>query len=105
MWSQMSFGAAEENFTRGGHPWASTRAVYWPGMGEVPIAELVLRRLLPLAHEGLREWGVDDDVRERLLGDHRGTLRIRAQRRRAGRSRLSRPSRPTGWTGGRRCAG
>jgi hypothetical protein len=41
---------------------------YWPGMGEVPIPELVLRRLLPMAHEGLREWGVDDDIRERLLG-------------------------------------
>ena len=28
----------------------------------------MLRRLLPLAHEGLRAWGVDDTVRERLLG-------------------------------------
>ena len=28
----------------------------------------MLRRLLPLAHEGLREWGVDHDDRERLLG-------------------------------------
>ena len=36
-------------------------------MGEVP-GELVLRRLLPHAHEGLRAWGVDDDIRERLLG-------------------------------------
>ena len=41
---------------------------YWPEMGEVPVPELVLRRLLPLAHEGLRAWGVDDDIRERLLG-------------------------------------
>jgi hypothetical protein len=37
-------------------------------MGEVPVSELVLRRLLPLAHRGLREWGVDHDIRERLLG-------------------------------------
>ena len=28
----------------------------------------MLRRLLPHAHEGLREWGVDDDIRERLMG-------------------------------------
>jgi gamma-glutamyl:cysteine ligase YbdK (ATP-grasp superfamily) len=67
VWSQMSFGAAEDNFTA-----ASIRgidaSIYWPGSGEVTVTELVLRRLLPLAHEGLREWGVDDAIRERLLG-------------------------------------
>ena len=66
VWSRMSFGAAEDNFTA-----SATRGMeatsYWPGMGEVPVAELVLRRLLPLAHEGLRAWGVDDGIRERLL--------------------------------------
>ena len=31
-------------------------------------AELVLRRLLPLAHEGLDRWGVDAADRDRLLG-------------------------------------
>lgn len=67
VWSRMSFGAAEENFTAAAiHGLEAT--VYWPGMGEVPLAELVLRRLLPLAHEGLRRWGVDDAIRERLLG-------------------------------------
>jgi hypothetical protein len=34
----------------------------------VPAAELVLRRLLPLAHEGLDRWGVDAQDRDRLLG-------------------------------------
>jgi gamma-glutamyl:cysteine ligase YbdK (ATP-grasp superfamily) len=67
VWSQMSFGAAEENFTS-----ASIRGIdatlYWPGSGEVTVTELVLRRLLPLAHEGLQSWGVDDAIRERLLG-------------------------------------
>lgn len=67
VWSQMSFGAAEDNFTA-----ASIRGldatVYWPGSGEVRVTELVLRRLLALAHDGLRDWGVDDDIRERLLG-------------------------------------
>ena len=29
-------------------------SVFWPGIGDVPVTELVLRRLLPLAHEGLR---------------------------------------------------
>jgi hypothetical protein len=34
----------------------------------VPASELVLRRLLPLAHEGLDRWGIDPDDRDRLLG-------------------------------------
>jgi hypothetical protein len=42
--------------------------VFWPGVGEVPVAELVLRRLLPLAHEGLERWGVDTADKDRLLG-------------------------------------
>jgi gamma-glutamyl:cysteine ligase YbdK (ATP-grasp superfamily) len=67
VWSRMSFGAAEENFTQAAvHGMEAT--VYWPGVGEVPVAELILRRLLPLAHAGLREWAVDDGIRERLLG-------------------------------------
>jgi gamma-glutamyl:cysteine ligase YbdK (ATP-grasp superfamily) len=67
VWSRMSFGAADDNFTAAArHGMDAT--VYWPGMGEVPVSELVLRRLLPHAHEGLRKWGVDDAIRERLLG-------------------------------------
>jgi hypothetical protein len=34
----------------------------------VPAAELVLRRLLPLARTGLDGWDVDGEVRDRLLG-------------------------------------
>ena len=67
LWSQMSFSAAEENF----HVAAQFRAdarVYWPGVGEVPATELVLRRLLPLAREGLSAWEVDADEADRLLG-------------------------------------
>jgi hypothetical protein len=52
--------------------WSATRGidaqVFWPGYGEVPVTELVLRRLLPLAYEGLERWGVDAPVRDRLLG-------------------------------------
>ena len=43
-------------------------SVYWPGVGEVPVTELVLRRLLPAAHEGLEDAGVDAADRDRLLG-------------------------------------
>jgi hypothetical protein len=67
IWSQMSFSAAEENLHSGArHGLDAT--LYWPGVGEVAAVELVLRRLLPLAHAGLDSWGVDPAVRDRLLG-------------------------------------
>jgi gamma-glutamyl:cysteine ligase YbdK (ATP-grasp superfamily) len=67
IWSRMSFSAAEENFHAGAREGIEAR-VYWPGVGEAPVAELVLRRLLPLAYEGLDRWGVDPTDRDRLLG-------------------------------------
>jgi hypothetical protein len=66
IWSQMSFSAAEENFHVGARDGIEAR-LYWPGVGEAPAAELVLRRLLPLAHEGLTRWGVESADRDRLL--------------------------------------
>jgi hypothetical protein len=67
VWSRMSFAAAEDNFTAGARHGINA-GIYWPGLGEVPATELVLRRLLPMAHEGLDRWGVDAAVRDRLLG-------------------------------------
>lgn len=67
LWSQMSFSAAVENFHNGAKHGIDAK-IYWPGVGEVPATELVLRRLLPMAHEGLQQCGVDDADRERLLG-------------------------------------
>src|SRR4051812_30273668 len=67
IWSRMSFSAAEENFHAGARDGIEA-SVFWPGLGEVPASELVLRRLLPLAHEGLEGWGVDAADRDRLLG-------------------------------------
>jgi len=67
VWSQMSFSAAEENFHAGAREGIDAR-VYWPGLGEVPAAELVVRRLLPLAHEGLARYGVATEDADRLLG-------------------------------------
>jgi hypothetical protein len=67
VWSRMSFSAAEENFHTAAREGIEA-AVYWPGVGEVPAAELVLRRLLPLAYEGLDRWGLDPGDRDRLLG-------------------------------------
>jgi hypothetical protein len=67
VWSQMSFSAAEENFHAGARHGIDAR-IYWPGIGEVPVTELVLRHLLPMAHRGLDEWGVSAADRDRLLG-------------------------------------
>jgi gamma-glutamyl:cysteine ligase YbdK (ATP-grasp superfamily) len=67
LWSQMSFQAAEENFQTAAEDGIDA-TVYWPGLGEVKATELVLRRLLPMAHAGLESWGVGTDERDRLLG-------------------------------------
>ncbi|MGW7101912.1 glutamate-cysteine ligase family protein [Streptomyces sp. NPDC054838] len=67
VWSRMSFSAAEENLHLAAR-YGIDASLYWPGMGEVPAAELVLRRLLPLAHRGLEATGMDDVWREQLLG-------------------------------------
>ncbi|MBA2717280.1 MAG: glutamate--cysteine ligase [Propionibacteriales bacterium] len=67
LWSQMSFSAAEENFHAGARDGMEAQ-VYWPGLGSVPAAELVLRRLLPRAYEGLDKWGMEASDRDRLLG-------------------------------------
>jgi gamma-glutamyl:cysteine ligase YbdK (ATP-grasp superfamily) len=66
VWSQTSFATAEENF----HTAARTgidAQVYWPGAGQVPATELVLRRLLPLAAAGLEAWGAPDEDAGPLL--------------------------------------
>ncbi|GGS42710.1 MULTISPECIES: glutamate-cysteine ligase family protein [Actinokineospora] len=67
VWSRMSFSAAEDNFHAAARNGIDCR-VYWPGVGEVPLTELVLRRLLPMAHDGLDAWGVAAEDRDRLLG-------------------------------------
>ncbi|HEU5420824.1 MAG TPA: glutamate-cysteine ligase family protein [Streptosporangiaceae bacterium] len=67
VWTQMSFATAAENLhTAARHGMAAQ--LYWPGLGEAPVAELVLRRLLPLARAGLSRWGVDPAQASRLLG-------------------------------------
>src|SRR3954447_23802884 len=67
LWSRMSFSAAEENFHAAARDGIDAR-VYWPAVGEVPVAELVLRRLLPVARRGLEALEVDAADRDRLMG-------------------------------------
>jgi hypothetical protein len=66
VWTQMSFSAACDNFYAGARDGIDAR-VYWPGVGEAPAAELVLRRLLPMAREGLSRWEVDSSDADRLM--------------------------------------
>ncbi|GAB3753390.1 glutamate-cysteine ligase family protein [Yimella radicis] len=67
VWTRMSFAAANENFSQCARRSIDAK-VYWPGFGEVAADELILRHLLPLAHEGLEKWGVSQAVRDRYLG-------------------------------------
>jgi gamma-glutamyl:cysteine ligase YbdK (ATP-grasp superfamily) len=67
IWTQMTFATAAENLHTAAHYGMEAR-LYWPGLGDAPTAELVLRRLLPLAHQGLRRWGVNPVHADRLLG-------------------------------------
>ena len=67
LWSQLTFEAAKRNFNV-----ACQRGLdapqEWPRAGELTAADLVLERLLPVAHDGLSAFGVDPALRDRLLG-------------------------------------
>ncbi|REF37919.1 glutamate--cysteine ligase [Thermasporomyces composti] len=67
LWSRMSFDAAADNFFQGARAGIQAEQ-YWPGAGWIGTPELVLRKLLPLAHEGLSDMEVDPAQRDRLLG-------------------------------------
>jgi gamma-glutamyl:cysteine ligase YbdK (ATP-grasp superfamily) len=67
VWSQLPFGAAEQNL-RSGARHGLDAMLFWPGRGDVAIADLTLRDLLPLAARGLERWGVDSADASRLLG-------------------------------------
>lgn len=66
LWSTMSFEAAEENFTTAARH-GLDGPLYWPGSGWIRPDELLLRKLLPQAAEGLASWGVDPGVVDRYL--------------------------------------
>ncbi len=66
LWSYMSFDAAHENFTSAARNGLDA-TLYWPGTGWIHPDELVLRKLLPMAAEGLARWGVAPEVCDRYL--------------------------------------
>ncbi|MBO0776072.1 MAG: glutamate--cysteine ligase [Actinobacteria bacterium] len=67
IWTQMSFAAAADNLHEAARHGLDAQ-LYWPGLGTVPASELVLRRLLPAARDGLARWGVAAAHADRLLG-------------------------------------
>ena len=67
VWTRTSFTTAAENLQEAARYGLDAR-LYWPGVGEAPAGELVLRRLLPLARDGLARWGVSQVDADRLLG-------------------------------------
>ncbi len=67
IWTQMSFATAAENLHEAARHGLDAQ-LYWPGVGDTPAAELILRRLLPLARDGLARWGVSPAQADRLLG-------------------------------------
>jgi len=67
IWTQMSFATAAENLHEAARHGLGAQ-LYWPGVGDTPADELILRRLLPLAREGLARWDVSQADADRLLG-------------------------------------
>jgi hypothetical protein len=67
IWTQLTFSAAEENFHAAAREGIEA-SVWWPRLGEIPVTDLILERLLPKAHEGLDRFGVHPELRDRLLG-------------------------------------
>jgi gamma-glutamylcysteine synthetase len=67
VWTQLPFATAAGNLREAARHGLGAR-LSWPGLGEVPAAELTRRHLLPLAREGLRRWNVDSGSAERFLG-------------------------------------
>jgi hypothetical protein len=66
VWREMPFHIALDNFYAGARL-GMDALLYWPRTGWVRPDRLVLDTLLPLAHEGLRNYGMCDIARERYL--------------------------------------
>jgi gamma-glutamyl:cysteine ligase YbdK (ATP-grasp superfamily) len=74
VWTKMRFAAAQHNFLEAARN-GMQADLYWPGVNTVSTKELALGELLPMAYEGLDRWGVDTEVRDRLLGVIEGRAR------------------------------
>ena len=64
----MSFATAKDNFYAAARERPRGAAVLASRGAQVPVTELLLRHLLPLARQGLLDWGVDEVDVEYYLG-------------------------------------
>jgi gamma-glutamyl:cysteine ligase YbdK (ATP-grasp superfamily) len=68
LWERMSFQTACDNFYAAARHGIGAQ-LFWPGIGaDVPVTELLVKHLLPMAREGLRAWDVDELDIERYIG-------------------------------------
>ena len=68
LWESMSFEAAQDNFFTAARQGLGAK-LYWPKIGrEVPAGELLIKHLLPMAREGLADWGVDNQDIDQFIG-------------------------------------
>lgn len=66
IWTKMPFEDAAENFDEAARH-GITSVLAWPGFGRIPVTELVIEHLLPLADEGLAGLGLRREVRKHYL--------------------------------------
>ncbi|HEV2638733.1 MAG TPA: glutamate--cysteine ligase [Actinocrinis sp.] len=67
VWQRLSFKAARENLYAAARDGLGARQM-WPGRGSVPVRELVLEELLPMAAAGLDRWRIEPRDRDLYLG-------------------------------------
>ncbi len=66
VWAEMPFEQAAANLTAGARRGIDA-VVFWPGYGHIPVTDLTVHHLLPLAARGLSRWGVHAADAGRLL--------------------------------------
>src|ERR1700691_4606161 len=67
IWTQLSFTTAAENLHEAARHGLDAQ-LYWPGVGDTPAADLLVRRRLRQPREGLSKWTVSQTHADRLLG-------------------------------------
>jgi gamma-glutamyl:cysteine ligase YbdK (ATP-grasp superfamily) len=68
VWEHMSFESATDNFFCAAR-FGLDAKLYWPKVSAaVPVTELLLKHLIPLAREGLLAWDIDPGHVDRYMG-------------------------------------
>ncbi len=76
IWTKMSFATAEENFDDAARHGISSVHT-WPGLGRIPVVDLVADHLLDVADDGLAALGLRREVRSHFLSVIEGRCRTR----------------------------